>query len=312
MRRILVPLDGSQLGESILADACELSGHNGELVLLHVVPSLTTNRGTGRFSGLDALKGSEAYLESVAEPLRAHGFFVKKRTEVRANLSAAIDEAAIACDVEMVAVATHGRGPGGRMLHGGVAWKALANSTVPVFLRHVEDHSGRSEWPQKFRVMVPLDGSEYSEKALPIAQRLSLKWNAELWLVRVVERLPQATAAVPGLLEEQVKEVEEAEGYLASVSSALERDVLTATKIGSVVSRLVDFSLRQGISHVVMASHGRTALSRVILGSVADNLIHELTCGIVVIPALASGRLEEHPRHLLGTAIAGTQVKSLA
>jgi nucleotide-binding universal stress UspA family protein len=98
---------------------------------------------------------------------------------------------------------------------------------------------------------------------------------------------------------------------LASVSSGLEGDVHTVTKIGSVVSRLVDFSLKQRISHVVMASHGRTALSRVILGSVADNLIHELRCGIVVIPALAAGRLEEHPALLSGAAIARMQVNSL-
>ena len=67
----------------------------------------------------------------MAEPLRAHGFRVKKRTKVHADLSAAIEETAVAWDVDMVAIATHGRGPGGRMLHGGVAWKMLASSRVP-------------------------------------------------------------------------------------------------------------------------------------------------------------------------------------
>ena len=133
MRRILVPLDGTPLGEAILADACDLAGHHGELVLLHVVPSPSTNRGTGAFAGRDAVTGSEEYLESVAEPLRARGFMVRKRTEVRANLSAAIDEAAVVCDADMVAIATHGRGPGGRILHGGVAWKALAIAAFPFF-----------------------------------------------------------------------------------------------------------------------------------------------------------------------------------
>jgi nucleotide-binding universal stress UspA family protein len=303
MRRILVPLSGSPLGEAILADACDLAGDNGELVLLHIIPSVATNRGTGHFSGPDALKGSESYLESVAAPLRARGFTVKKLTEVRANLSAAIDEAAVESDVEMVAVATHGRGPGGRILHGGVAWKALANSRVPVFLRHVENEPGPSEAPQPYQVMVPLDGSEYSEKALPVAERLSLQWNAPLSIVRVVEPIPPAAAAVAGVRADQAKEIEQVEAYLVSVSAALGGNVRTSTQIGPVVSRIVAFARKHQISHIVIASHGRTALSRVVLGSVADDLIHELRCGIIVIPALAPGRLEEHGDPLSRTLV---------
>jgi hypothetical protein len=43
-----------------------------------------------------------------------------------------------------------------------------------------------------------------------------------------------------------------------------------------------------------MSTHGRTALSRVLLGSVADGHVHELRLPIVLIPALAPGRLEDH------------------
>ncbi len=46
-----------------------------------------------------------------------------------------------------------------------------------------------------------------------------------------------------------------------------------------------------GISDVVMASHGRSGLSRVLLGSVADSLIEALDIPIVVAPALATNRL---------------------
>lgn len=294
MRRILIPLDGTPFGEAVLSDACDLAGHNGELCLLHVIASPTTNRGTGPFTGRDALKASETYLESVAGPLRSRGFAVIKRTVVRSPLSAAIDEAEVECQAEMVAIATHGRGPGGRMLHGGVAWKALANCTVPVFLRHIGTDVPKDEQPQQFRVMVPLDGSEYSEKAIPVAERLSLKWNAPLSLVRVAEAVPLGAIAVVGAPSDQALAVEQVEAYLASVSRTLAGDIRTASLHGAVVPELVAFAGEHRISHVIMASHGRTALSRVILGSVADDLVHDLTCRIVVIPALAAGRLEEH------------------
>jgi nucleotide-binding universal stress UspA family protein len=296
MRRVLVPLSGSPLGETILEDACDLAGHRGELLLLHVIPSPATNQGTGAFTRQNAVKGSAAYLESVAAPLRARGLKVEKLTEIRANLSAAIDEAAVQHEVEMVAVATHGRGVAGRILHGGVAWKALANSRVPVFLRHVDDGPMSRETPQRYQVMVPLDGSEYSEKALPIAERLSLKWNAPLWIVRVIEQIPTSAVAVAGAPIDQAKETEDVQAYLEAISTALGGEVRTSTLAGPVVPQLVAFAKKHAISHVVLASHGRTALSRVILGSVADDLIHQLRCGIVVIPALAAGRLEEHDR----------------
>ena len=117
----------------------------------------------------------------------------------------------------------------------------------------------------------------------------------------MIERLPAEASAVPGLLEEQAKEAEEVESYLESVAAALDGEVHTASPVGYVVPKLVDCARRHQITHVVLASHGRTALSRVVLGSVADELIHELRCGIVVIPALAPGRLEEHDQQLTGS-----------
>ena len=133
-----------------------------------------------------------------------------------------------------------------------------------------------------------------------------MKWSVPLWLVRVVEPIPLSAVAVTGTTGDEPREVEQTKAYLASVSAGLSGDVRAQCLRGRVVPELVSFACQQLISHVVMASHGRTALSRVILGSVADDLIHKLKCGIVVIPALAAGRIEEHPpgkesHHLVST-----------
>ncbi len=56
---------------------------------------------------------------------------------------------------------------------------------------------------------------------------------------------------------------------------------------GPAVDRLVSAVDQWSITDVVVTSHGRTGLSRVILGSVADALIHRLHCPIVIVPALA-------------------------
>ena len=295
MLRILVPLDGSALAESILPDARELAGAQGELVLLHVIRSPNLNRGTDGFTRKTAVQDSNDYLISRATPIREQGLAVHIRTLVRADVGAAIDETAISDAVDMIACATHGRGPAGRLMHGSVTWKTVANSAVPVFLRHVDGETSCPAEPAKgCRIMVPLDGSAYAEKALPVAEWLAMRWNAPLSLVRVVEFAftPFAYASLPPL--DYTEETAASKRYLDGIALGPSFEVERHAWDGQVVPELVNFAKEHSITHVVMASHGRTAMSRVILGSVADGLVHALHCPIIVIPALARGRIEDH------------------
>ena len=180
MYRILVPLDGSHEGEQILADALALTGAHGEIILLHVIRSPAFDHGTGGYTGHSAVQGSEKYLEHIAAPLREEGRKIQKLTYLSADPSAAIDDAAKVYDVDMVACATHARGPFGRLLHGGVAWKAVANSNVPVILRHPDElgNEPARDGLNVSKIVVPLDGSAYAEKALPLACDLAGRWEA--------------------------------------------------------------------------------------------------------------------------------------
>lgn len=302
MRRILVPLDGSPLAERILADACDLAGHSGELILLHVVRTPISARGVDGFHGKNVTAAAEEYLAARAKELRPLGLTVHTRVVMRADASAAIDEAAAQYNADLIACATHGRGPGGRLVHGGVAWRAIGQSKVPVLVRHITDSestaSDREARP--FAIMVPLDGSRFAEKAIPLAERLSLKWGAAIWLARVVE--PVSTVAAFGYAAVEVPEdpgaVNEAKRYLDDVAARLRQEngleVHTYVAGGSTVDALTSLAREQEISHVVMSTHGRSALSRVLLGSVADDLVHKLNLPIILIPALAPGRLEDH------------------
>jgi nucleotide-binding universal stress UspA family protein len=245
-----------------------------------------------------ALADNQEYLDKQAELLRGQGVKVQTKTLVFHDLALGIDEAARIFDADMIACSTHGRGSLGRLVHGGVAWRAVANSTVPVLLRHPEDRSPvRSLFAEPKRLMVPLDGSEYAEKALPLAQQLALEWSAPLWLVRIVPNLP--VSAPPyirtGAIQyDYTKDKQAAQTYLDQIADRLSSEIHTQVHVGGVVDRLMEISAISTAMHVVMASHGRTALSRVILGSVADTLVQRLHCPIIVIPAFASGHLTDH------------------
>jgi nucleotide-binding universal stress UspA family protein len=287
MRRILVPLDGSALAESILPDALRLASPDGELVLMRDVSQPEIDDPTGKFSERAAFDQAKDYLENLALRLHSDGVAVRAQTMVMGSPSAAIDEAIRLVKPDMVGCATHGRTPLGRLLRGSVVWHALTHSTVPVLLRHPFDpgqQPARFPEPMLRQIMVPLDGSELAEKVLPLAQQLATEGHGSVHLVAVAsDELGTAATPSDALLFDQ-----EAESYLEDIAQTWVGDVATHLLEGPVAESLAEGVREWGITDVVMASHGRSGLNRVILGSVADELIHHLHCPIIVVPALAA------------------------
>lgn len=144
--RILVPLDGSKRGETILEHAVRLARLAGdaEIILFEAVQPvgaavwLPQGELSAAVPADDLLQrqqeGARAYLEEVARPLAAAGLRVRTRMEVAGSVTAAILEAAQAEQVELVALATHGRSGLARLALGSVADKVVRASRTPVLL----------------------------------------------------------------------------------------------------------------------------------------------------------------------------------
>lgn len=144
-------------------------------------------------------------------------------------------------------------------------------------------------------ILVPLDGSELAEQALPVGASLARKAGATLHLVSVhepmpVTPMPPEMPALPFDLEEGVR-AELAE-YLESVAAVaragLTTPVTTSVPTGPAAVALCDYVESQPVDLVVMTTHGRGGLSRWWLGSVADRMLRRLE-----VPALLL-----HPRDL--------------
>jgi nucleotide-binding universal stress UspA family protein len=122
------------------------------------------------------------------------------------------------------------------------------------------------------KIMVPLDGSPFSERALPLAVALAHRSGAELRLVHVV--IPLAN-----------KVFLEMEGGAQEYLTKIARRIVEESGIEAVPVRLVSrqttvgelsyYSAEEGIDLVVMATHGWGGLQRAWLGSVTDGLIRE-------------------------------------
>lgn len=144
-RHILVPLDGSALAEAILEHVVRLGRlePGAEVTLLDVVQPVTSDV----WLSYAALAPSETvsvtqrqeqrareYLEAIARRLEDIGLRVRSRVVVAANVAAAVLEMAHGEEVDLVALATHGRSGLARLAVGSVADKVIRGSRTPVLL----------------------------------------------------------------------------------------------------------------------------------------------------------------------------------
>jgi nucleotide-binding universal stress UspA family protein len=146
-RRVLVPLDGSDLAETALQRSL-LSGDAAsiEATLLRVVAFPMTLIGTdeGLLPVVDddlleaERKASQKYLDGVAERLAPWGWQVTTALVEDTSPAAGIVQYAEANGIDLIAMATHGRGGAQRLLLGSVADKVIRSSRVPVLLSHPE------------------------------------------------------------------------------------------------------------------------------------------------------------------------------
>lgn len=147
------------------------------------------------------------------------------------------------------------------------------------------------------RILVPLDGSEIAEKALPIAYTIAKGDNAQVILLRVNEYpLNIYTGAVlftrldPKIME-KIKSKESAifhknADYLNRIFSRMEESGLQGKaeiKDGPVVECILDTIVQEEIDLVIMSAHGVGEGSACSIGSVADRVLRESTIPLILV-----------------------------
>jgi universal stress protein A len=141
------------------------------------------------------------------------------------------------------------------------------------------------------RILVPIDFSKDSLDALTYATQFAAALNAELALLHVVEPIYYAAPtdvytanANIALLLEQQRQV--AETQLGRIASSLEkkgRRVRAAIKTGAASKVIVDSAKKDGVDLIIMATHGRTGLAHMFLGSVAEKVVRTATCPVLTV-----------------------------
>ena len=128
------------------------------------------------------------------------------------------------------------------------------------------------------KILVPLDGSDLAKKALKEGVKLANCFGAEMILFQVVPFMPiygSPELVTPLIVDEKQKEA--AEKYLANLVEELKGKGLKVTatvKTGQQVAvEIIDFAKESGADLIVMCTHGRSGITRWMLGSVALKLL---------------------------------------
>jgi nucleotide-binding universal stress UspA family protein len=293
---ILVPLDGSARAESALPIAQYLAEClDTPLLLARVVtpmpaayaapyasmppgtldPSMSLPPETYQNLLNSEKQQADTYLNAQAQALAA-GLHVGEVVAEGDPASELLDICAEA-QVGMVVMTTHGRTGLARFALGSVADRLVRYSHVPVLLQRSHDDSPASTAPETDaaarevdHALVPLDGSEFAEAVLPVVEELAVAQAIhQITLQRVLpfSAAEEIQTEARGYLEARAEELR---GRLAS------RDckVYTFLREGTAPSEKIIDQAEAEQCLVVMATHGRGGLKRLVLGSVADQVVH--------------------------------------
>ena len=141
-------------------------------------------------------------------------------------------------------------------------------------------------------ILVPLDGSELAETALTDAMGLAELTHARLILFHVVkpaERVIGLDTEHPIFLDQQwASQKADAQDYLSKVRRRVESEntpVDVVVEMGADAETIIDYAHEHPIDLIVMATHGRTGLSRWVYGSVADKVLRGAERPVLLIRA---------------------------
>jgi nucleotide-binding universal stress UspA family protein len=270
---IIIPLDGSDLAERALAFGVAIAEKiDAPVQLVHICQI-----------GADEPEMAESrnYLRKVAGTISGR---VQIRVE-RGRPAEDIIKIAHEVDDPIVVMSTHGRGGFHRWMTGSVADKVVRGAGVPVILvrgdQRILDPAGftiRS-------ILLPLDGSSYAETAIPYAIELARAFDSDIHLLRIVNT-PAAYSMMSrhmdaAITAESLDQIissmrEEAKTYIDGITEQLSKQgVSVKPKVldGYPGEQLIEYERHGFFQLVVMATAGRSGVSRVVFGSVAERIL---------------------------------------
>lgn len=290
--RVLVPYDGSEPADAALAFALALGRAGAAIDVVNVLDEtqivVQSSASVGAFDPTQLLESLEEQADTVIggarDQARAAGVAVTTQV-LHEPAIAGITRFAHEHDSALIAMGTHARTGLAHVILGSTTEGVLRASSVPVLVTRSEMRPADVLF---HKLLVAVDHSDPADAAVALAARMGTAFGAACVLCSVVDsRAIDARAANYGYRPEPLV----AELH-AHAQGTLERALARGGFTGSAQTVVVEGEAGPAIvaqarainaDAIVMGSHGRRGIQRLLLGSVAEHVVHQSTVPVIVV-----------------------------
>lgn len=294
--KILIPLDGSELAEQALETAFPLAEKSGaELILISasqtrsvVAPETTSGQGMQIFERphQHSQESLSTYLHHFRQE-KIPANIISTIKVIEGDAASVILDTAVADNVDLIIMSTHGRSGVSRWIMGSVTERVLRQAPCPVLVI-------RKPTPLE-NMLITLDGSDISEYAISPGVELANHLGCRITLLTVEQpvSLDQSYVGMldqiePGLGDVVVGDFyHRTEDYLIKTAEQLqpkiEQKINIKPKTGPIPTTILDHIESNNIDIVVIATHGRSGLKRWLYGSITEKILRGANCAMLVI-----------------------------
>lgn len=298
-KKILVPLDGSKVAETVLPYARELADNlQSNVELLGVAEPVLAGihdyvYKKHHVSVDEAIKKqTEGYLNQTAT------YFKGLPGTVTAQVVSGYPADQIIAEAKkepstLIAMSTHGRSGVGRWALGSVADKVLHSLGTPILLVRGKEEKPAQASAKFKNLLMPLDGSATAEEASAAVMNLAKALKLSVTLTRVTPSVASyyqfseyPTIDVGNLAQEVDAD---AQRYLDNTAKKFKAwgvsQVSTSLLHGGAADAIIDTAKKLPDSLIVMTTHGHSGVKRTLLGSVADRVVSQSERPVLVVTA---------------------------
>ncbi len=287
IRSIAVLLDGSkEAAQAIPMAKAVAKSTNAHVTILSVIKEPVTAR--QKKTHQIVLSERKTYLKRVVNDFQNMGIdanYAVRDGSISEVTKQYIDEAS----VDLVITTTRGKSGKPHWLDGGVSRELVQSIDVPILIvKYLED--GYPSPPDIKHILVALDGSVYSERVLPYARALATAFESNLMLLSVPAVPEVKDYRAPSEVVENIRDKAETNmrKFLRDIAHPLQKDHLRVKTFvqGSIPARtIVNVSEEQKADMVMLTSRGRGSLDLLLMGSVAEQVVHDTKIPIFMMPA---------------------------
>lgn len=293
---IVAPMDGSSLSKTVIPYVRPIArAFSSKVILLHVVnvndslEPLGSYR-PGRTKHANRVGGvhSERYLDEIEKSL--NGIDVSSVVCKGHPADVIVAQAKDMGPDTLIIMSTHGRSGLGRWMLGSVTDKVLHSATNPVLVirptreTYPEDRDALID-----KLIVPLDGTQLAEEAIPTAKDLALRMGLPITVIRVVPMMQFAMAAVmpAGIPPGAMAAEDEVRRFLGKRESDFRAQgvqwVSSELRRGNSADQIAQVAASNEGNLVVMTTKARSGMRRAFLGSVADRIVRSSAAPVLLV-----------------------------